>query len=75
MELSVEWKADEYGDEVPRAFFLGARRIAVVEVLDRWFGRDHRYFKVRAEDRNIYILRYDLPSDRWELTFFKAEGG
>lgn len=74
MELLVECNPGDRDEETPRSFFLGARRIAVEEILDRWLAPDHRYFKIRGADRGIYILRYDVFSDRWELTFFKAEG-
>lgn len=74
MELLVECNVGDLGEETPRTFYLGARRISVAEVLDRWFGPDHRYFKIRGEGGGIYILRYDVFFDRWELTFFKAEG-
>lgn len=52
----------------------GARRIAVAEELDRWLDPGHRYFKVRGDDGDIYILRYDAPSDCRELTLFSARG-
>ncbi|HXF92644.1 MAG TPA: hypothetical protein VNK46_07790 [Nitrospiraceae bacterium] len=48
---------------MPRAFFVGDRRIEVLEVLDWWSGRDHRYFKVQGDDGGLYILRYDALSD------------
>jgi len=72
MELRVECYAGYRGEETPRAFFLGDRRIGVVEVLDRWLDPDHRYFKIRGEDGNLYILRHDGPSDTWELTLFQS---
>jgi hypothetical protein len=39
----------------------------VAEVLDRWLAPDHRYFKVRASDGGVYLLRHDVESQRWEL--------
>jgi hypothetical protein len=35
-------------------------------VLDRWAAPDHRYFKCRVSDGDIYILRNDVVADRWE---------
>jgi hypothetical protein len=43
----------------------------VVEQLDSWEGEDHRYFRVRADDGSVYILRYDLNARRWRLHFFR----
>jgi hypothetical protein len=59
------------GEAIPRAFYLGDRRIEAVEVLDRWPGRDHRYFKVQGSDGGLYILRHDTPSGEWEITLFE----
>jgi len=69
--VRVECSAGHRGEEVPRAFFLGNRRIEVVEVLDCWPGRDHRYFKVRGSEGGLYILRHDMPSGEWEITLFE----
>lgn len=71
MEIPVECYAGYRGEETPRAFFLGERRIEVLEVLDRWLAPDHRYFKIEGDDGGLYILRHDVVSDKWELTLFK----
>jgi len=72
MKLRVESYAGHRGEEEPRAFYLGEQRIPVAEIIDRWISPDHRYFKVRAEDGDLYILRHDGPTAEWELTLFKA---
>jgi hypothetical protein len=74
LRLHVETYAGYRAEESPRAFVLGRRRVEVVEVIDRWLALQHRYFKVRGDDGDIYILRYDVPSDIWELTLFSAGG-
>lgn len=71
LTLRVECYAGYRGEEEPRVFFIGTRRVAVAEVLDRWIAPDHRYFKVKAEDGATYILRHDTQADRWELTLFE----
>ncbi len=68
--LRVECHAGYRADERPRRFFVGDRRVEVAEVLDSWIGPDHRYFKVRGDDGDVYILRHDTSVDRWELTMF-----
>jgi len=67
MKISVQCYAGYRGEEEPRAFALGERRLGVEEILDRWLGPDHRYFKVSADDGCAYILRHDTASDTWEL--------
>jgi hypothetical protein len=72
LRIRVESYAGHRADEAPRAFVLGTRRITVAEELDRWLDPRHRYFKVRGDDGDTYILRYDVPTDTWELTLFSA---
>jgi hypothetical protein len=72
VELKVECYAGYRGEQEPRAFLLGDRRIPVIEILDRWLSPRDRYFKIKAEDGGTYVLRHDLSSDRWELTLFQA---
>lgn len=55
----------------PRRFFIGDKAIGIEEVIDRWFGPEYSYVKVRTEDKDIYILRHDELTQRWELTLFQ----
>jgi hypothetical protein len=75
LRIHVEAYAGCRADESPRAFSLGARRVVVAEELDRWLDPEHRYFKVRGDDGDIYIQRHDVPSDGWELILSNAGGG
>ena len=68
MGLRVECYAGYRGEETPRAFYVGDRRVEVAEVVDRRMAPDHRAFKVRGDDGGLYLLRYDSKQDRWELT-------
>lgn len=71
LSLRVECYAGYRGEETPRRFHLGSRAVGVAEVIDRWLEPDHRYFKVRGDDGDTYILRHDVETDRWELTLFR----
>jgi len=70
MRIRVQCYAGHRGEEEPRAFDLGDRRLEVVEIIDRWLAPDHRYFKVQADDDNVYILRHDETAGEWEMTSF-----
>ena len=77
--VSVSCHAGYRGEERPVRFSIGTpenegRGLDVEEVLDRWHGPDYRYFKVRASDGNLYILRHDETGDRWELEFLTSPG-
>ena len=73
--MSVRLKVECYSgykvNQRPVAFSLGKKKMKVMEIMDQWYGPDHTYFKVLAEDENTYILRYSAKEDRWELVFFK----
>ena len=45
----------------------------VEEVLDQWYGPSDTYFKVRADDGNLYILRKETaaPDGPWHLESFR----
>ena len=58
--------------EKPRGFVLGERQYQVQEVCDQWYSPDSVYFKVRADDHNLYILKYDPALDEWSLESFRA---
>jgi hypothetical protein len=73
LSVRVECYAGHRGEQTPRAFILGDRRIAVAEVLDAWLAPEYRYFKLRGADGDTYLVRHDQRSDTWELTVFRAE--
>ena len=49
-----------------------AARVAVRAVVDRWYSPAQRWFKVEAEDGDIYIVRHDEPSGRWDLAAYTS---
>ncbi len=71
MIVDVTCYAGYRGEETPRRFTLGDRAVEVVEVLDRWHGPDHRYFKVVGDDGATYILRHEPPSGHWQLPLYE----
>lgn len=75
MDIRVECHAGYRGEEEPRALHLGARRIAVESILDRWLDPRHRYFKLRGEDGATYLLRHDEAAGTWTLHSFEAGAG
>lgn len=72
MKIEVRCYAGYRGYERPEMFVIGGRTIEVVQILDRWYDPDHSWFKVRGDDGNMYILRYNQQNDSWELSFFKS---
>ena len=72
LHVDVECYAGYRGEEAPRGFGLAEGKIEIAEIVDRWLSPDHRYFKVRDRDGDVYILRNDVASGQWEVTFFQA---
>jgi len=74
MQIHVECYSGRKADERPVRFQLDGRDYVVEEVLDRWHGPHDAYFKIRAGDGNLYILRQDqsTPEGAWHLESFRA---
>ena len=68
LAVRVECYAGYRGEETPRCLYRGPRRIRVEEVLDRWLEPERRYFRLRGDDGGVYVVRYHIAADRWELT-------
>jgi len=71
MSIRVECYAGYRGEQEPRAFWLGEQRLEVREVVDRWFAPAQRWFRVDADDGDMYILRHDQSSGEWELAAYR----
>ena len=69
--VKVECYSGYKANQRPLTFSLGKKNMKVKAIMDQWYGPDHSYFKVLAEDANIYILRYSEIDDQWQLVFFK----
>ena len=59
------------GEESPRAFILGNKRIEVRMVLEQWIEEDAatkvrtRCFRVKGDDFRNHLLRYDEATGDW----------
>jgi hypothetical protein len=73
MKLEVECYSGGKAEERPVRFRLNEHSYAVEEVLDQWYGPDDIYFKVRATDGNLYILKKQTstPDGAWSLESFR----
>ena len=67
MTIRVECYAGYRGNQEPLAFWFGARRLIVRDIVDRWFAPTQRWFKVEADDGQLYVLRQDEATAEWEL--------
>ena len=72
LRLEVSCYEGHRAQERPERFRLGPSWHRIEAILDRWQGPDDRYFKVRAEDGNVYILRHS--EEGWSLASYRRAG-
>jgi hypothetical protein len=75
MRIRVESYSGYRGEETPRVILMSTYKVAVKEMIDRWRGPDHRYFKIIGDDNATYIIRHDTATWVWELVFYQTAGG
>lgn len=75
MKVDVECYAGRKADERPVRFRLEGKKYSVEAVLDQWYEPESIFYKVRADDGNLYILRQQTsrPDGAWDLVSFREE--
>lgn len=73
MKLIVECYSGRKADERPSRFWLDGKPNRVKALLDQWYDPEHIFYKVRADDGNLYILRQQTstPEGTWDLVSFQ----
>jgi hypothetical protein len=77
LKLEVDSYSGRKADERPIRFRLRDHEYAVQEVLDQWYGPQDDFFKILADDSNLYILRRRRLVDsnaEWYLESFRQLG-
>ena len=73
VKLEVDCYSGRKVNERPVRFRLDGHEYLVEELLDQWYGQQDEFFKVRADDGNLYILRHETstPDGGWHLVSFR----
>ena len=73
MNLEVDCYSGRRAEERPVRFRLDGIQYLVEEVLDQWYGPQDAFYKIRADDGNLYILRRETstPDGTWRLESFR----
>lgn len=71
IRLQVECYSGYKADQRPSRFRMEDRCFEVESVEDQWYSPESKYFRVRADDGNIYVLRHDEAQDRWTLEAYR----
>ena len=73
MKLIVECYSGRKADERPVRFWVDWKLYLVESLLDQWYDPEHIFYKLRADDGNLYILRQQTstPNAQWDLISFR----
>ncbi|WP_303907423.1 hypothetical protein [Thiohalomonas denitrificans] len=73
LEADVHWRQGPAGVPEPVTFRIAGIERSVAAVLDRWPGSEIGYVKIRGEDDDLYILRYEDAGNRWSIIFYQSD--
>jgi len=71
MKISITCYSGYRVDEKPMSIRFDSSVVRVEQIVDQWLGPDHRYFKFIGDDSATYIIRQDMDSLDWELTYYQ----
>ena len=71
--VRVESYSGYKSDQRPVRFILGNRTYQIELIEDQWYSPSAIYFRVHADDGNIYVLRHEEGQDEWTLEAFRKE--
>jgi hypothetical protein len=66
-KIHVEAYSGYKANERPVSFLVENQKRHVVDIVDRWYGVEHDYFKALADDGKVYLLRWNRLLDLWFL--------
>lgn len=69
MKLEVECYSGFKADERPVRFRLDERQYLIEEIVDQWYGTQDVFYKVRADDGNLYVLRRETATPEGAMAF------
>lgn len=70
--VHVECYSGQRADERPLRFSVGERAYEVKQLDDKWYSPGATFFRVLADDGNLYVLRHDEGADTWSIEAFRA---
>jgi hypothetical protein len=73
MKVEVECYSGRKAEERPVRFRVDGHEYVVCDVLDEWYGPEDVFFKVRADDGGVHVLRHrtSVPDGEWDLVSFR----
>lgn len=65
--IKVETYSSYSADLYPVRFWIGEKRLEILEIEDRWYSPGFKYFKVFTDDARHYILKKSTATDIWSV--------
>jgi hypothetical protein len=66
-EIKVVAYSGYKANERPLRLTIEDKHLEVEQIIDRWSGEEHDYFKCLANDGKVYLLKWHRVRDRWFL--------
>ena len=67
MNVEFQCYAGRKADERPVRFRVDDRDYMVEEIVEQWYGPDDSFYRVRAGDGSVYLLRRHTPTGTWSV--------
>jgi hypothetical protein len=74
-QIKVEAYSGYKANERPLYILLDRSRLAVRDIIARWYDVDHDFFKILADDGKSYQIRWNRESDVWTLEEVSSYSG
>jgi len=75
--IEVQCYAGYKSNERPVSFSLSGREYHIIEIIDRWYEGSVdssmpllNYFKIKTDDGDRHIIRYNGLFDKWSLATY-----
>ena len=67
MTVQVQCYSGRKADERPIRVGIGDHVFMVEDVVKQWYGPEDTFFRVRADDGNVYLLRLERATSAWSM--------
>lgn len=66
-EIKVVAYSGYKANERPLRLTIDNKELEVEQIMDRWSGEDHDFFKCLANNGKVYLVKWDRIRDQWLL--------
>ena len=66
-EIKVVAYSGYKANERPLRLTIDDKEMEVEQIIRRWYGEDHDYFKCLANNGEVYVLKWHRIRDQWLL--------